>query len=293
MKIHHLRNATALLHVGEHCLLIDPMLAEPDTLPGFKLFGRGRRANPLVPLPPNAFTAMERATGVVVTHEHPDHLDASGIEWIKARGLPVWTNGVDAPGLRSKGLDVHELCDGALGMRVELIPGRHGRGWLGWMMGPTVGYYLAHPGEPSVYITGDTVLTSAVMDAVTRLRPEVIIAPAGAANVGVGGDILFSVAELVTLAERAPRLVVLNHLEALDHCPTTRSGLGERMAAEGLAARVHIPEDGEETTIERRDTDPHVLPGPHTQRGPGFQKWLTAHVNRRIAGATSAADSRG
>ncbi|WNG60403.1 MBL fold metallo-hydrolase [Archangium gephyra] len=246
MKIRHLRNATALLTLGEHRLLIDPMLARPGSIPGFKFFGGGRRPNPLVPLPPDTFSWLEEATGVLVTHPHPDHLDTAGIRWIRKHGLPVWTSRLDAPGLGKRGLTVHALEDGALGMGVERIPVRHGRGLLAWLLGRVSSYYLAHPDEPSVYITSDAVLTEDLLAAVERLQPDVIIAPAGSANFGVGGDILFSVDELVTLVRRAPGRVVLNHLEALDHCPTTREGLRERMKAEGLLEKVFIPADGEE-----------------------------------------------
>ena len=38
---------------------------------------------------------------------------------------------------------------------------------------------------------------------------------------------------------------MLNHLEALDHCPTPRSSLRADAQQRGLATRVHVPEDGE------------------------------------------------
>ena len=119
-------------------------------------------------------------------------------------------------------------------------------------------------------------LTDEVLDAVERLRPDVIIAPAGAANMGVGGDILFSVDELVTLVRRAPGRVVLNHLEAIDHCPTTRDALRARMRAEGLIDKVYVPEDGEEMRFERRDAPPRPRPKAGAGKGPGLQKWVTA-----------------
>lgn len=78
MKIQQLRNATALITVGEHHLLVDPYLSEVGAAPGFKVFGGGRRRNPLVPLPAGAEQALDRATGVIITHEHPDHLDRAG-----------------------------------------------------------------------------------------------------------------------------------------------------------------------------------------------------------------------
>lgn len=276
MQIHHLRNATMLLTVGEHRLLVDPMLSDPGALPGFKLFGGGRRNNPLVPLPPGSAACLESATGVLVTHEHPDHLDGPGVAWIKDRGLPVWASPVDAANLQRKGLAVQRLEDGALGMAVEVIPARHGHGLVGWLMGPVSGYFLAHPGEPSVYLTSDAVLTADLLAVVDRLHPDVIVAPAGAANFGLARDILFSVDELVALTRRTSGAVVFNHLEAVDHCPTTRAGLRERLAAEGLAARTHVPEDGELLTFTRPPGSRHARPGPAAARGPGLQKWLTA-----------------
>jgi len=275
VQIHHLRNATMLLTLGEHRLLVDPMLGGPGAMAGFKLFGGGRRRNPLVPLPPGTDVSLEQVTGVLMTHEHPDHLDPAARDWIRARRLPVWASSVDVASLRRKGLDARELCDGSLGMAVEVIPAQHGRGVLAWMMGPVAGYYLAHPDEPSVYLTSDAVLTDAVLDALARLQPDVVVAPAGAANFGVGPDILFSVDELVTLVQRAPHDVVLNHLEALDHCPTTRAALRQRLEGAGLASRVRIPDDGEHLEFARRATAPHARPQPSPNRQPGFQKWLT------------------
>lgn len=245
MDYHHIRNATALLTLGEHRLLIDPMLSEPGALPGFKLFGGGRRANPLVPLPPATAALLETATAVLVTHGHPDHLDRPGLAWIRQRKQAVWASAGEAAKLRRKGLEVHELRDGALGMTVEVVPAKHGRGLVGWLMGAVAGCYLAHPNEPSVLLTSDAILTDALLETVERLRPDVIVAPAGAANFGAGPDILFSVDELVRLVRHAPGRVIFNHLEAVDHCPTTRVDLQARMAAEGLAARVEIPADGE------------------------------------------------
>lgn len=251
MEFHQLRNATAVLTLAEHRLLIDPMLSRPGAILGFKLFGGGRRNNPLVPLPPGSDAALDSVTGVLVTHRHPDHLDRPGIEWIRARALPVWASGFDAAKLRRKGLDAHELVDGALGMGVEVIPVEHGRGLVGWLMGRVSGCYLAHPDEPSVLLTSDAIASDALLEAIERLRPDVIVAPAGAANFGLGSDIMFGLDELIRLARTAPGRVIFNHLEALDHCPTTRDGLRARIEAEGLGAKVEIPADGGRVPLAR------------------------------------------
>lgn len=230
-----------------------------------------------MPLPANAREALESATGVLLTHEHPDHFDPAGLHWAKARKLPVWTNGVDLPSVRKKGLDARLLEEGVLGLQVEIVRSRHGQGVLGWLLGPVAGYFLAHPDEPSIYMTGDSVLTPSVLEAITRLQPDILLAPAGSANMGVGGDILFSLDELVTLAKTTRGKVVFNHLEALDHCPTTRAMLRERMTREGLMNRVWIPEDGETLHFEREAQasrrPPTKMPDVET---PGMQKWMTA-----------------
>lgn len=278
MRVHHVRSATMLLSIGPNRLLVDPMLSEPGAFPGFKLFGGGRRPNPLVPLPKDAGHVLEQATGVLVTHEHPDHLDPAAVSWILARKLPVWASPTDVPSLRKKGLDARELRSGSLGLSVELIPSKHGPGLLGWLMGPVAGFYLAHPDEPSVYLTSDAVLSAGLLDALSRLRPEVVIAPAGAANFELGPNILFSQDELVTLIRKAPHDVLLNHLEALDHCPTTRQALRARLAAEGLTERVFVPEDGEAVTFSRKSQSPHAAPGPGPSRIPRLQKWISAQI---------------
>ena len=69
-----------------------------------------------------------------------------------------------------------------------------------------------------------------------------------------------------------------NHLEALDHCPTTRDALRKRIADEGLSSRVHIPSDGEVLHFQRQDAAPQPRPQPFVSRVPGFQKWLTSKL---------------
>jgi L-ascorbate metabolism protein UlaG (beta-lactamase superfamily) len=275
MKIRQLRNASVLITLGEHRLLVDPMLSAPGSLPGFKLFGGDRRRNPLVALPADAAETTAQATDVLIPHEHPDHLDVAAIEWIKTRRLPVWAAEVDVLNLKNKGIDARTILDGALGLAVEVIPAQHGHGVLGWLMGPVSGFYLAHEQEPSLYITGDSVMTARVREAIARLEPELIIAPAGAANFGSGRELIFSTDELVEIVKLSTGNVLFNHLEAIDHCPITRLALRQRMDDAGVGERVFIPSDGQWLEFTRSSTTPHAIPGPSTSRRPGFQKWLT------------------
>lgn len=275
MEIRQIRNATLVLSIGPHRLLVDPMLGAEGSMPGFRLVGSGRRRNPIVELPTGVRAWLDDVTAALVTHEHPDHIDGAGRRFLTERKLAVWASPVDVPSLRAKGLDARPL-DG-LGMDAEIVPARHGRGLIGWLMGPVAGVYLAHEGEPSVLLTSDAVMSDMLREAIDRLRPEVTVAPAGSANMGFDGDILFSMDELVDLVRRAPGVVVLNHLEALDHCPTTRAELRARMQHEGLIAKVRIPEDGETIMLARERTELR----PQVRRVvpvAGFRKWLSARI---------------
>src|SRR6185295_15345851 len=98
MKFRQLRNATALLTLGPHRLLIDPMLARRGELMAFRPFG-GQR-NPIIDLPAEADEALASATGAIITHAHPDHLDRRGVAFLGDRKLPVWASAEDVASLR-------------------------------------------------------------------------------------------------------------------------------------------------------------------------------------------------
>ncbi|MEO0478219.1 MAG: hypothetical protein AAF196_01935 [Planctomycetota bacterium] len=169
---------------------------------------------------------------------------------------------------------VEEVHDRLLDIPAEVVPGRHGRSSFAFLMGPVSGYYLAAPGEPSVYLTSDSVWSASVEDAIESLRPDVIVAPAGAANFGKGPDILFPLDETIELVRRAPGQVILNHLEAVDHCPVTREGLAARLRSEDLLDKAWIPQDGETREYGAPEAPPRP-PRRTTRRRPGPQKWLT------------------
>ncbi len=123
-------------------------------------------------------------------------------------------------------------------------------------MGHVSGWFISLPNEPTIYITGDTVLIKAVKNAIISLQPDVIVAPAGAANFGFGPDLLFPVSELVKLAKLTPHRIVFNHLEALDHCLVKRSELKALMKSEGLMERCFIPADGQIITFTGKPNSP-------------------------------------
>lgn len=255
MKVTQIRNATVLLEWGGVRLVVDPMLAPQGALPALKYFGGGRR-NPVVDLPPNAAELLDGATHALITHcqrGHFDHLDRAGKRWLRERQLPVLCMPGDAEYLRSRGLEVQVLnAQGSTpwqGGTIDPVPCLHGRGWIGRLMAHGHGHVLRMPGEPSVYIAGDTVLTETVIDAVRRFQPDLSILPAGGAAMDLGSELIMDADEALRLAAVGKGMFLMNHLEALDHCPTRRADLLAEARRRGLGHRVLVPQDGEEIVV--------------------------------------------
>lgn len=50
---------------------------------------------------------------------------------------------------------------------------------------------------------------------------------------------------MLTFVRLAPGQVIATHMEALNHCPVTRSQFREAVAEAGLADKTQVPVDGE------------------------------------------------
>lgn len=252
MKITQLRNATVLVELGPYRILVDPMLAPQGALPALKL-GGGRRRNPTVELPETTGALLDSVTHCLITHcqkGHFDHLDRAGKRWLRERAIPVICTPHDADYLRRRGLNVQPLADSGqdpqpfLRGQVTLVPCRHGRGAVGLLMEHGSGYLIEMAGEPSLYLSGDTILTPEVLDFVARRQPDVCLVPAGGARFDLGHEIIMNAQDVLRLMGVARGAVVANHLEALSHCPVTRRALVDAARAAGMADRLWVPEDG-------------------------------------------------
>ncbi|MCU4316660.1 MBL fold metallo-hydrolase [Acinetobacter bereziniae] len=259
MKIHHIRSATFVIESNNYFLLIDPMLSEKGELPAFSFFRFKAKRNPLVDLSANTPELLKKVTHCLITHsqtfnirafQHTDHLDKKGEVFLLKNEIPVYTFKNDVGylekiGLKVKlGLDNWQSCE-FLGGKLTAIPARHGHGWISKIMANGCGFYLELPGEPSIYICGDTVLTDDVKKALLHFQPDITVVPAGQAQMDVGQPILMSKMEIKEIIKLSPKFIVANHLEALNHCPIKRADIKKLANELDSKNRIFVPNDGE------------------------------------------------
>ena len=250
MKIHHFRNATMVIETMKDVILVDPMLGRKGTQPTFTFFRFKARKNPIVNLPDACKPTLDRVTHCLITHKHPDHIDPDAVAYLKANDIPVTCSVKDEKHFRKKGLKVVQTIDYwkkslFLEGTIEGIPARHGYGFVARPMGNVMGFFIALPDEPSIYLSSDTIYTDAVNKVLKEYKPKISVVAAGTAQLDIFQPLLMHLDDVTKFAKTAQGKVVANHLEAVNHCPTTRTALKERFAREGLSERTFVPEDGE------------------------------------------------
>ena len=237
------RHATLLVEAAGARLLVDPMLDPAGARPPIEGTPEPR-PNPLVELPFPAEEVVAGVDAVLVSHLHADHLDDAAVRLLRDRDVPVVGQPADAGTLRERGLrDVRPVEESLeLGdLVIHRTGGRHGTGALGDRLGPVSGFVVEAPGEPRLYVAGDTIWCEPVTAALRRHRPGVIVLNAGGARFLQGDAITMTPDDVLATAEAAPDAAVIAvHMEAINHCVVTRDDL-RRATGE----RVLIPADGE------------------------------------------------
>ena len=255
MKIHHIRNATLVIEVEDKVILVDPMLGEKGEVgPPFTFFRFKPQRNPTVGMPKGAMGIIEKATHCLITHLHPDHLDKKAITFLHDKNIPVICSVKDEKALLKKGLNVVQVVDywkrnDFLGGHIEGIPARHGYGFVAKPAGPVMGFYIELPHQPTVYISSDTIYTNEVGKVLKAYNPSISVLATGSAQFDIFQPLLMHMEDILRFIQDAPGKVIANHMEAVNHCPTTRNQLGKEVQAIGLIDKVLIPYDGEVMTF--------------------------------------------
>jgi L-ascorbate metabolism protein UlaG (beta-lactamase superfamily) len=249
-----IRNATALLEIGGSRFLIDPMLDPAGARPPVANTP-SQRPNPLVDLPEGWEGIVTSANALVVTHLHRDHFDDTAAR-VLDRALPLHCQPEDVARLREHGFsDLRPVAREATfgDVTITRTAGHHGTGEIGRAMAPVSGFVFAAPGEPTVYVAGDTIWCDEVAAAIDAHRPDVIVVNASGARFLTGDPIVMTAEDIARVHEAAPEtLIVVVHLEAINHCLETRQHYRETLPALGVDMdRVRIPADGETVSLTR------------------------------------------
>lgn len=243
-----LRNATAVLTVGGQRFLIDPML-DPEGARPPVANTPNQRPNPLVGLPESWQDLIANTDAYVVTHLHKDHFDDAAIDLIDHDrplfGQPADVDRLAAAGFRN--IWPVESSATSAGVTLTRTAGHHGTGEIGKAMAPVSGFVFEAPNESGVYVAGDTIWCEEVGAVIRAHRPDVIVLNAGGARFLEGDPIVMTAENIAQVHQAAPEaLLIVVHLEAINHCLETRSVYRDALPALGIPpARFRIPEDGE------------------------------------------------
>ena len=253
MKLHHLRNATLVIETETDVILVYPLLGKRKTIPPFTIFRYKPKRNPLVALPKNSRDILSKVTLCLITHLHPDHIDKAGEVFLRRKSIPVICNIKDENALSKRGLNIIQSLNywepqDFLGGKITGIPALHGYGFIAKLMGNVMGFHIELPNQKSVYVSADTIFTEDVQKALIELKPDIAVLACGTARLDFGQPLLMRMNDILKFTALAPGKVFANHLEALNHCPTTRSQLRLALSENNLLDKVAIPSDG--TSVE-------------------------------------------
>ncbi|MBS2968156.1 MBL fold metallo-hydrolase [Metabacillus sp. KIGAM252] len=248
MEIRLIRNATLVVNYAGKTFLIDPFFADKGAMPPFPNTPNQDKRNPMVSLPVPIKEIIE-ADAVIVTHLHPDHYDDAAIKDLPKEISIYAQNENDAAAIRQDGF-VHAQSLGETitvgDIKITKTGGQHGRGEITKMTGQVSGVVFSHPDEKTLYIAGDTIWCEDVKEALQKHNPEVIVVNGGAAQFLEGGTITMDKEDIEQLHHAASEsIIVVSHMETLNHCLLTRRDLREFLSAKDWSGKALVPEDGE------------------------------------------------
>jgi L-ascorbate metabolism protein UlaG (beta-lactamase superfamily) len=251
MQITLVRNATLVVEYAGNIFLIDPMLDPVGARPAVPNTPNPR-PNPLTPVPDSTRPLIAGAQTLILTHLHQDHFDETA-----KRDLPKSIPGLAQPQqvdqIRDFGFESATAVDPQVtvaGITITRTNGQHGTGEIGLAMSPVSGFVFEAEGEPTLYVAGDTIWCGEVATAIERFAPNVIVVNAGAGQFLTGDPITMTAADVASTHIAALTATIITvHLDAIAHCPETRTDLAKTLGELGIRDAITIPNDGETVAI--------------------------------------------
>ena len=239
-----IRHGSCIIELGNLRLLVDPVLYKKNTLPPIE--GGLEQKNPLVDIVVSD-NLLKSVDFILLTHLHHDHFDpeilnfyGSGISIICCEEYRDKLSQLGFMNIKSV-KDKIEIN----GIEIILTNGKHGTGIVEKQMGKSYGFVLRTMENDIVYITGDTIWCKYVERTIEKYKPKYIIGFAGSATIN-NNHITLNEDDIKNILKKAPYAkLVVNHMDAWNHCFLTKEKLKNTITNENL----FIPNDGETITV--------------------------------------------
>ncbi|MBG6234403.1 L-ascorbate metabolism protein UlaG (beta-lactamase superfamily) [Pedobacter sp. CAN_A7] len=241
------RNATLIIEYNGKKILVDPMLSPKGAIESWA----GIQTNPTVDLKMPVNDVIKGVDLVMVTHTHDDHFDKAASK-ILNKSIELINQPADKGFFEKEGfVNATVLQDNKLwnGINIHRIEAEHGSGEVLKQMGRTSGFVLKAKNQPTIYIVGDAIWTDDIKKNIKKFKPDYIIVNSGGALIKgyENTPIIMNEEQTMTLiGESGKAKVIAVHMDALDHCRTTRRSLKLKAAEFNFGIdKLLIPEDGE------------------------------------------------
>ncbi|MGN6541438.1 MAG: MBL fold metallo-hydrolase [Ginsengibacter sp.] len=211
----------------------------------------GIQRNPTVDLKMPVEEIIKGVDLVMVTHTHDDHFDKAASK-ILDKSIELINQPADKVFFEKEGFSSATVLDNNTlwnGISITRIEAQHGTGEVLKMMGKTSGFVLMAKNQPTVYIVGDAIWTDDIKKNIKKFDPDYIVVNSGGAQIQGFENIPIIMDEPQTMAligESGKAKVIAVHMDALDHCRTTRNSLSQKAAEFNIRVdKLIIPQDGE------------------------------------------------
>ncbi|MBQ9064538.1 MAG: MBL fold metallo-hydrolase [Blautia sp.] len=254
MKITFLRHCTMTVEYGNIKFLIDPVFGAKGSKEPLK--GKADTPmlrNPLTDLPLSPDEIVSGMSAMILSHNHPDHIDKEAADKIP-KNIPIFVQNLqDKDTMRNFGFKktfTVNMTPWTKYQDIQVIkaPGKHGDASMTRVlneMNNSGGFVLKKAGEKTIYFAGDTIWYMGVEDTLTRHRPDLIVANVGGAYLN-DMRLIMDLPDLKAMHEFLPSATIIAvHLEAFNNCPITRQDVYSFASANGFADKVIIPADGD------------------------------------------------
>ena len=245
-QVQLIRNATLVIEYSGKKILVDPMLSPKGAIESWA----GIQTNPTVELKVPIKDIVKSLDLVLVTHTHDDHFDKVASKTLDKSIALIHQPADKAFFEKERFTNATALQSSMLwnGINIHRIEAEHGSGEVLKLMGKTSGFVLEAKNQPTIYIVGDAIWTDAIKENIRKFNPDYIIVNSGGAAIKgyENTPIIMDEAQTMGLiAESGNAKVIAVHMDALDHCRTTRKSLSQKAAELNIGKdKLIIPQDG-------------------------------------------------